>query len=265
MRVARIISFLLLLYTANVAADLGIRYDVITQGKHQPYYSILIKRDMVRIERDYDSAQTLLVNLRSGDIVQLDNPSQHFFSINAQTIDQYVSFYKQNRSLLQGLIDQGITQLSERQRAQLDEVIQAYKTPAQQNQFNVHMSKKRQQVLGVDCNVLTVMQKTLLKSNICVSDYQQLGLNPEDIHSLQKLQAFVQQFRNSAPQQYQALFDLLSQGPAQINGLPMQMVTYRADGKVSYVIQAGAISFRSIPEWKYQIPPGFEPSTYPVM
>jgi hypothetical protein len=265
MRVAQIITFLVLLYTANVHADISIRYDVIAHNQHLPYHSVLIKRDLVRIDQDKEVTQSLLINLQSGDIVQLHNPSQHYFSINVQTIDQYINIYKQNRSLLQGVIDQGLTQLDAQQREQLELFIDAYKKPAQGDQFDIRVSKQRRQVLGVDCNVLAIFQRNLLKSEICLSDYRQLGLNAADTKSLQQLKSFLHQFKNSAPKPYQALFDLLSQGKPQIDGLPMQMVNYRADGKVSYIIQAGAISLRLIPEWKYRIPPAYQPSNFPVM
>lgn len=266
MRVARIITFLLLYYTCNVAADLSIRYDLVQAGnKHLPFHSIMIKRELVRINRDIDQASAVLLNLRTGDIAQLHNPSARYFEINAQTIDQYLGFYKQNRTLLQGLIDQGITQLNPQQREQLELFLNQYKKPATEDQFALQVTSKKLQLLGVDCTVVAVFEHSKLLSEVCMSDYQQLGFHSADIHSLELLRGFIQQFKQSAPRQHQQLFELIAQPDHSMSGLPMQVVNYRADGKVASIIQAGAISLRPIPEQTYRIPAGFQANDFPLL
>jgi hypothetical protein len=265
MWVVRIITFLPLFYTFNVSADLSIRYDIVKPGKHLPYHSILIKNDLVRINQDIDQANAILLNLRTGDIAQLHNPSSRYFQINALTIDQYISFYKQNKSLLQGLIDQGIAQLDPQQRDQLLQFLDQYKRPASANRFDIKVTKQKQKVLGVDCTVFAVFEQSILHSEICMSGYQQLGLHADNISSLELLKRFIQQFKRSAPKQHQQLFELIAQPDQKINGLPMQVVNYRPDGKVANIIQAGAISLRDIPEQAYRIPPGFQANNFPIL
>ncbi len=265
MWVVRIITFLILYYTFNVSADLSIRYDIVKPGKHLPYHSILIKRDLVRINQDSDQANAILLNLRTGDIAQLHNPTSRYFEINAQTIDQYIGFYKQNKTLLQGLIDQGMAQLDPQQRNQLQQFLDQYKKPATAEQFDIKVTKRIRQVLGVDCMVIAVFEQNKLQSEVCMSGYQQLGLHADNINSLELLRKFIQQFKQSAPKQHQQLFELIALPGKRTNGIPMQIVSYRADGKVANIIQAGAISLKPVPEQAYRIPPGFQPNSVPVL
>ncbi len=265
MWVVRIITFLMLYYTFNVSADLSIRYDIVKPGKNRPYHSILIKRDLVRINKDIDQTNAILLNLRTGDIAQLHNPTSRYFEINIQTIDQYIGFYKQNKTLLQGLIDQGMTQLGPQQRDQVQQFLDQYKTnPASVKQFDIRVTKQKQKVLGVECSVIAVFEQGILQSEVCMSGYRQLGLHADNINSLELLKRFIQQFKRSAPKKHQPLFELITQPDKELNGLPMQLVSYQPDGKVAYVIQAGAISLRKIPAQAYRIPPGFQANNFPI-
>ena len=265
MRVLRIISCLILLYTANVFADLSIRYDLVNGAKHQPFHSILIQHDLLRVNRDIDQSMSLLVNLRDGDIVQLHNPSQRYFQINAQTIDQYVTFYKQNRTLLQGVIDQGMMTLAPQQREQLQQFLDQYNRPYSSQQYDIQATGRHKQVLGVDCSVIAIYEKNRLKSEICMSSYRQLDLHAGDVRSLEAVKNFIRQFRQSAPRRHQQLFSLLSQPSAQMDGLPMQLIDYQADGRIRNVIQAAKISLRLIPSSHYRIPSNYQPSNFPIL
>jgi hypothetical protein len=265
MRVVRIITFLMLYYTFNVSADLSIRYDIVKPGKNLPYHSILIKRDLVRINRDIDQTNAILLNLRTGDIAQLYNPTSRYFEINIQTIDQYIGFYKQNKTLLQGLIDQGMTQLGPQQRDQVQQFLDQYNNSASVKQLDIKVTKQKQKILGVNCTVIAVFEQGILQSEVCMSGYRQLGLHADNINSLELLKRFIQQFKHSAPKKHQQLFELIAQPDQEMNGLPMQLVNYRPDGKIAYVIQAGAISLRKIPEQAYRIPPGFQANNFPIL
>jgi hypothetical protein len=265
MRVLRIIAFLPLLYTINVLADISIRYDLVYAGKHHPYHSVQIKRDLLRINQDSDPSTSVLVNLRSGDIVQLHQPSQRFFEINIQTIDQYVSFYKQNKILLQGLIDQGMSQLAPQQRQQLEQFLDQYDKPNKSGQLSIQVTKKHHKILGVDCTVVAILEQKTLKHEACISSYRQLELRKNDTQSLELIKTFIQQFQRSAPQQHQQLFRLLMHPASVMNGLPMQVINYRNDGKVRNIIQASNISLRIIPGYLYRIPSNFEPSNTPIL
>ena len=65
----------------------------------------------------------VMVNLTTGDIIQLDSESKRYFRINTQTINQYVSIYRQNKGLMQGLISQGIKHMDPQKKAQIQQII----------------------------------------------------------------------------------------------------------------------------------------------
>ena len=116
MREARIITLLAGFFIAfcslQLNADMTIRYDQVYQNQQkQPLYSILIKNNLIRFNHLKGQQSSILINLANGEIVQLHAASKRFFKTDAQTLNQYASFYRDNRTLVQGLIDQGMAQL----------------------------------------------------------------------------------------------------------------------------------------------------------
>lgn len=266
MRAGPSISLLLIVFTTNIWADLSIRYDVISKNHKKPINTVLIKQDLVRINQIPESQSSVMIDLNSGDIVQIHSQSRRYFKINAHTLGQYASFYKQNKTMLQGLIDQGLQQLNPQKRGQVEQFIQNYNQgSASLNQLNIKPTRKTDTVLGVECKVLAIFNQGKLQREVCISNYQQLGLKSSDVKSLEQLKNFVQQFKQSAPREQQEMLDLLSSTVVQLNGLPMKLVNYHVNGKVRNIIQAGSISFRSIPAQAYRIPEDYQQQRLPVL
>lgn len=265
MKPVLIITFLMLIFTGNLSADLNIRYDSIINNQKRPLSSILIKRDLVRINQSPISQPSFLVNLRSGDIVQLHPQSQRFFKINTQTLGQYVSIYQNNKSMFQGVIDHGLQQLPPQKRTQIRQLINEYNQGSRSiNNLSIKPTNKSDQVLGVDCSVLGIFIKNQLQREICIADYQQLGLNAGDIKSLELLKNFIKNFKKSITLEQQELLTTLTNGISHLNGIPLKVVNYYSNGQIQSIIQTGAISFRSIPMQVYRIPNNFQQQSFPV-
>jgi hypothetical protein len=266
MRAAAIISFLVLIYTGNLWADLSIRYVTITDNQKRPFNSVMIKQELVRINQVQESKPSVMIDLNSGDIVQLHPQSRRYFKINAQTLGQYVSIYQQNKTMFQGLIDHGIQQLDPQKRNQVQEWMQKFNTGSKNiNNISIKPTGKKDSVLGVECTVLAMLNNGRLQREVCISDYKQLGLNPEDVQSLEQLKKFVHQFKQSAPQQHQELLSMVADGVSELKGIPLKMVNYHANGTIKNIVQAGSISFKSIPDQAYHIPQDYQQQQFPVL
>ena len=266
MRAALIISFLLIYYSGSSVADLSIRYDTIGKHQQKPLDTLLIKQGLVRINPPVESAQSVMIDLDNGDIIQLHPQSKRYFKINAETLGGYAKFYTQNRSMLQGLIDQGMRQLSPDKRDQVEQIIGSYKRGSKQiRQMNIRALDKTDRVLGVGCSVYGIFKNGQLQREVCISSYQQLGLNEDDVQSLEQLKKFIQQFRQSVPREQQQIVNLLSNTLAELNGLPMQIVSLYPNGEVRVVVKAASISFRSIPPQAYRIPNDYQQQALPVL
>ena len=264
MRAIHIITFLLLLYTGSLLADISIRYDAITGTYKRPVHTLHIRQQHVRLGQSNDEQPAVIINLATGDITQLNPANKRFFVTNAQTLNQYVSFYRQNQSMLQGLIDHGLQQLNSSQRDQIQGLMKQFKKPETLSGIEIRPSTKTDQVLGANCRVISLYEQGLLRRDVCISDYRQLQLDAADIKSLQLLKQMLQQFSSSVANGQQDLLALMSDGFENIDGLPMKIVSYTVDGKVSEVIQAGAVSFRQIPPQIFSIPTTYQQQSMPI-
>ncbi len=265
MRVVLIISFLLTLYTAQVGADITIRYDLINNNQKTPSHLVMIKQELVRIDNRLGQQPDVMMNLATGDIVQLHEKNKEYFRINAQTLHQYVDLYRQNSGFMQSLISQGIQHLEPEKRAQIEQIMQKFdQQSAEPNTFSLQNTGKSDRVLGVQCQIYAVIDQGLRVRDVCLGDYQQLGLEPDEIRSFEQLKKMLRQFKQNSPQQ-QDLLSILVDGIENLNGVPLKVVEYYADGKVRNIIQAGSISLRKVPAVAYQIPQNFAQRLTPIL
>jgi hypothetical protein len=255
-----------MVFTTNIWADLSVRYYSIGKNYKTPLAEVLIKQDQVRINLTPQSERSLLLNLTSGDMAQVDMKNARYFQINAQTLSGYAAFYHTNKTLLQGLIDNVLRQLNPQERDQVLQFLQGYDQAHKTlKRITVKPTRKTDIVLGVECQVIAIFNKQRLEREVCISNYRQLGLNPADIHSIEQLKRFIQQFKSSAPKQQQDMLEPLSNALAQTNGLPMKMITYKPDGTVESIVQAGTISLKRIPVYSYLIPEHYKQENLPLL
>ena len=266
MRAAAIISLLSFFFTGNLWADLSIRYDTINKQQKRPLNSVQIKQELVRINQVGASQPSVMIDLSNGDIVQLHPQSRRYFKINAQTLGQYVSLYQKNKTKIQGLIDHGIQQLNPEKRGQVQQWMQQFKKGSQQlDQIAVRSSGKLDEVLGVECNVVVMLYQDKVIREVCLADYQQLGLNQEDANSLEQLKKFVHEFKKTAPSEHQPILNMIADGMTELKGIPLKIINYSSSGQIKNIVEAGSISLRSIPDHAYRIPEDYQQQSFPVL
>ena len=265
MRAAQIIALLLPLFTNYVSADMTIRYDAISPQHKKPVSTVLIKHNLVRINNVASNQPDVMVDLASGDLVQLHHESKSYFKINAQTVNQYVSLYRQNKDLMQALISQGSKYLGSEKRNQIQHMIDQYdQKSALPSSISFKNTGNSDQVLGVQCKIFTLIDQGRRTTDVCLAPYQQLKLSPEDVQSFEQLKKLTQQFKQSSPQQ-QDLLTIMANGLENLNGVPMKVVYYDPNGKIKNIIQAGSISLRPVAKLTYQIPQGFQQKLTPLL
>ena len=271
MREARIITlltgFFIAFCTLPLHADITIRYDQVYQDQQkQPLYSIFIKSNLIRFNHLNGQKSSILINLANGEIVQVHTASKRFFKTDAKTLNQYASFYRDNKTLVQGLIDQGMAQLDSTNRNKVEQLLQGLKKGnANSSSLSVQPTKSIHQVLGVPCHIMAIFDHDQRVRDICLADYQQLELSQSDIYSLEQLKQTIAQFKPSAPKKYQQLLDTLVTGLQKLSGIPLKTVQYAETGKIVNMIQAANISVRNINTETFLIPEEFEQQMFPVL
>lgn len=265
MRLRLIISTLVTLFTANLYADITIHYDSVRQSQTRPAYSVQLKQNLVRISHPEGKQADIMINLMTGDLVQLNPKTKSFFKINTSTLNQYVSLYRENKGLMQGLISQGIKHLDTQKQGQIQQMLQQFEqNSASPESISLKNTGYTDRLLGVQCKIYAISDQGKRTSDVCIAEYQQLELSQQDIESFEQLKKLAQQFEQSTPEK-QDMLSMIVNGLEKIKGIPLKIVNYYPSGNIKSVIQAGSISLRSVPKIAYQIPPDFQQKLAPLL
>ncbi len=265
MRAPLIISILLLLFTDFVFADITIRYDAITAKHKKPLHNVLLKQDLIRYDDLSGHQPGIMLDLQSGDIIQLQSKTKSFFKINIQTINEYVSLYRQNKVLVQGLIYQWIKHMDPAKQGQIQKMLDNFEQKSiSHKSTSLRKTGKFDQVLGVKCQILAIFNQGIRTSDVCLANYTQLKLPANDILSFGKLNKILTQLKQITPGDQDILTTMVS-GLEYLNGVPLQVVQYYPDGKIKNMIRAGSVSVRQIPPLAFQIPKGFVEKKIPAL
>lgn len=265
MRRLRIIALLTLVYTAGATADISIRYDAVSSNQENPLHSVNIKQDLVRIDNLSGQQPWIMIDTKSGDIVQINPATKRFFRTNAKTLAQYIDLYRQNKGWMNGLISQGIKHLQPSQRTQIEQLMTRMEQPSNQRETLIRKTDIFDQVLGVNCRVYRIIEKGIHAQDVCLSRYQDIGIIADDVNGIERLKRLLQYLRQAGPGSQRDVMSLLAEAIGNLKGIPMKVVHYHHNGKIRQVIKAGAISLRKVPVTNYQIPRGFQEQMTPLL
>lgn len=266
MRAALIIAFLTGIYTSCLHADLTLRYDAISTDRPLPLHSVAIKQQQVLVSQLQGyRPPSLILNLGTGEMIQLDDRNRSYFRIDTQTLNSYLSIYRSNQQMIQGLINQGLQQLGPEQRAEVEQMVRQLQQAPETGGSTIKPTGKTDQVLGFNCRVISLYEQNRHTRDICISDYRQLDLSTDDQQSLEQLRKFVQQFRESASVPQQDLLAFVMQSMEQSAGIPVKVINYDARGEVRNVIQLGDISNKPIDNEVFQIPRHYDRQLTPTL
>ncbi len=265
MRVLFIITFMAVYFTTDVQADITLRYDVMRGVKTLQQHQLILKTPLARISSRAPTQHDFLINLKNGDIIQLDKRKKRYFRINAQTINQYVSLYRQNRGFFQGLISQGMSRLDPQQRARAERLMQTLQgKPGAMNKLQLKLTRRSKTILGAPCRVFEMWRGARHPRDICIADYRDLHLPANEVKGIEQMKKLIAQFRQNAPNQ-KDLLGMIADGLETLKGLPMEVVELSAGGKVNSVTRLSKISLRKTPLTTFQIPPGYQQKGMPSM
>jgi len=265
MRIIFIITFLAATYSCDTLADLTLQYDRQRAQQTPLPIQVTLKQQRLRISTPSPAQSDLLLDVTTGDIIQLHKQQQSYFSINVKTLNQYVGLYRQNSSLLQGLIAQGLTQVDPAKRSRIENMMNKFKGNAQ-NPLPVSLKPRPQtrQILGVNCHRVEIWQGKQHLSDVCVASFRDLQFAPDDVKTLQQLKAMLQQFRQQTNDQ-QDILGMIAKGLENLDGLPLEVVKLNDDGSVHDITRLQRISLRSVADSTMQIPAGFKQKMTPAM
>lgn len=265
MKIRGILSGLFLFFSGITSADVTIRYDLVTPNWRQPAHKVAIKHELVRLSHLSSDNTSVLIDLATGEIVQIHPQSRSYFRTSTDAIQDYITLYQQNRTWIQGLIDQGIQHLEPAKREQIRLVLDNLKRPMHQPLITLHKTQSTDQILNVKCHIVELHHRQQHIQDICLANPSDLELRPTDALSLERLKRRFSQIPNTDTSPVDQWMGLLAQALQQIDGLPLKFVNYGADGNITQVIEAGAISQRMIPAQAYRIPAGYQEQLIPLL
>jgi len=256
-----IIPILMLIFSSVAQADLSLRYDAIEAGKARPAQQIRLARGWLRIDPLQQSSLSLLVDLNRGELYQLRHDRKRFFRIPLSTLLQYSGLYENNRSVFQGLIDQGLRQLEPGQRSQAERFLEQLKQPRRAH-IELRPLNRRGEVLGVHCEAVALIQPGSAPRELCVGRYRELGLDASDRASLDRIGELAEALQQLRMSQW---FDGVARTWRELKGLPLEIRGLDHRGRPLEHWRLGRLSRTPIPATEMRIPDGYQPSSTPLI
>jgi hypothetical protein len=256
-----IITTLLLFFSAGAMADITLRYDEVQGDRHRPLQQAQLARGFLRIDPLDSPKLSLLIDLKQGDLYQLRHDQRRFFRIALRSLLQYSGLYENNRSVFQGLVDQGLRQLDPGQRAQAERFLRQLSKP-RRARIEIRPLPRKGRVLGIDCRYLAVLQPGSAPREICVTPFRRLGLGADDLRNIQQLQSLARGLQQAGLSRW---FGSLLRGWQDLGGLPMEVLARGSDGRVLEHWRLGRLSRSPIRSGTLQRPAGYEESTTPLL
>ncbi len=256
-----IIPILILLFSSAARADLSLRYDAIESGKARPAQQIRLARGWLRIDPLQQPSLSLLVDLKRGDLYQLRHDQKRFFRIPLSSLLQYSGLYENNRSVFQGMIDQGLRQLEPAQRAQAERFFEQLKQP-RRARIQVRQLGRKGRVLGVECRYLAVLQPGALPREVCVAPYSALELKRRDLANLRQLQQLADTLQQANLSRW---FGGVLKGWQQLGGLPLEVRSIDGKGNTLEHWRLGRLSRSPVDASLLAVSPRYQESTIPIL
>ena len=256
-----IIPILILLFSSVARADLSLRYDAIEAGKARPAQQIRLARGWLRVDPLQQSSLSLLVDLNRGDLYQLRHDRKRFFRIPLSSLMQYSGLYENNRSVFQGLIDQGLRQLEPGQRSQAERFFEQLKQP-RRARIEVRPLGRKGRVLGLECRYLAVLQPGTLPREVCVAPFSALELGRQDLANLQQLQKLADTLQQADLSRW---FGGVLRGWQQLGGLPLEVRSIGSDGKTVQHWRLGRLSRSPVDARLLAVSPQYLESSMPLL
>ncbi len=256
-----IIPVLWLIFSAPSQADLTLRYDAIDGSRQRPAQRILIGNGMLRVDAPGQSRMSLLLDLNQGQLIQLRHDLKRYFSVPLSTLLQYSGLYENNRSVFQGLIDQGLRQLDARQRQQAEGFLDQLKHP-QRARIRLQALNRKGEVLGVVCDSVAVLQPGTAPREVCVGRYRDLGIDGADRANIDRIEALTRKLQQTGLSRW---FNGVAGAWQGLQGLPLEVLSRDTQGRIAEHWKLGRLSRAPIPPSALRIPPGYSPSSTPLL
>ncbi len=255
-----IIPILWLLFSSTAMADLSLRYDAISGQQSRPAQQLRLAHGMLRID-PVGGPMSLLLDLERGDLIQIRHDRKRYFRIPLTTLLQYGSLYENNRSVFQGLVDQGLRQLDPARREQAERFLGQLRHP-QRARIELRPLNRRGEVLGVRCESVALIQPGSAPRELCVGRYRELGLDARDRASLDRIGELAEALRQLRMSQW---FDGVARSWRELKGLPLEIRGFDRNGRPLEHWRLGRLSRTPIPATEMRIPDGYQPSSTPLI
>ena len=131
-------------------------------------------------------------------------------------------------------------------------------TPKDQPEVKQVKTSRSETIAGIKCDVYESTVNGQKLSESCITTIDKLGLNKEDLHSLEKMQEFMKEMQKAVTE-ITGKTDMISD----IEGLPLSSKLFTRDGQTALETNLISISMDTVAADKVAIPAGFKPVQLP--
>jgi flagellar biosynthesis GTPase FlhF len=250
-------------YSINALADATIIFEQ-KDSQHSEQNIMLIKDGKVRFTSSSQGNSYSIFNSQSNKMVHINPQQKQYLEMDQKDIEEQARQAKQQMETMRKEMEKRMKDLPPEQRKQLEQMMGNHLDPkgAQKNQPEVKQEKTSQTetIVGIKCDVYESTVNGQKISESCFTAIDKLGLDKEDLDSLEKMQGFMKEMQ-------QAVTDITGNVDtnSEIQGLPLHTKLFARDGTTAIETTLVSISKDAVAADKFTIPTGFTPVPMPNM
>ncbi len=250
-------------YSVNVLADATITFE-----EKSPQYSgqnvMLLKDGKVRFTPSDQSSSYSIYNSQDNKLTHIEPMQKKYLEMSKQEIELQAKQAKQQMEMMRKEMETRMQELPPEQRKQAEQMMQNYMPEQQAKQKPPEVKQvktsRTETIAGINCDVYESSIKDQKISESCITTIDKLGLNKQDLDSLEKMQVFMKDM-----QQAMTEFTGKANVGADVEGLPLRSKLFDSDGSTVMETRLISINKDSVAAEKVDIPAEYTPIQMPQM
>lgn len=248
-------------YSFNAVADAIIVFE--EKGPQQSTQNVMLLKDgKVRFSPSDQAQAYSIYNSQNNTMMHIEPLQKQYLEMDQKGIKKQAKQAKQQMDMMRKEMEKRLEKLPPEQRKQAEQMMGIHLASKEdkKNQPKVKQLKtsRTDTIAGIKCDVYesTVNEKKLSES--CITTIDQLGLDKQDLKSLEKMQEFMKEMQ-------QTVTDITGNADmsSEIEGLPLHSKLFAQDGSTALETRLITISKEAVAAKYLAVPEGFNPVQLP--
>lgn len=237
-------------------------------GAHQvEHQRMAVKDGVVRMESaGQDGAHAVLVDTRAGTMMALDPSEKTYVQMDPAGAAQMRNQMDQRAQQMRAMMEQQLANMPPEQRAQVEAMLEQQmgtltaEKPSRQP-VQLRASGGVGEAGGVRCKRYSVFRGTSEEGELCIAEFQKLGMTTDDFETLQKAFDLMGRIGGELSDEN---FQLFSSQLERMQGLPVKARHLSGNGD-TYVTELESVDHSRLKAKQFEIPSDYRRMQMPAM